>query len=243
MRRKKRNGGGAEGEGWLVTFSDLMTLLLTFFVLILSMSSMTQNVLTQINTFMSPRNYLTDNGAGRMPDRMRLILKLLREPGLAKDWETLKDLLFPNDILPDGMSRGALNANLEVLRTAEGLVIVMTDNLLFDEGSHELTPAAKKLLLSLAQVLHYTNADVNISGYTDNEASAEKETLMELSGLRALAVLDYFLHEGIQPSRFSISGYGPDRPRNANDTAQGHAQNRRVEILIKNEQWLGRYRG
>lgn len=243
MRRKKKSDS-ADGESWLVTFSDLMTLLLTFFVLILSMSSMTQNVLTQINTFMSPRNYLTDSGAGRMSDRMRLILKLLREPDVVKERENLKDLLFPNDILPDDMSRGTLRDNLEVLQTSEGLVIVMTDNLLFDEGSHKLTHIAKKLLHSLVDVLHHTNADVNISGYTDKETPAGKESLMELSGLRALAVLEYFLQEeGVQPSRFSISGYGPDRPRDKEGTERARAQNRRVEILIKNEQWLGRYRG
>lgn len=243
MRRKKKSEEAA-GEGWLVTFSDLMTLLLTFFVLILSMSSMTQNVLTQINTFMNPRNYLTDSGAGRMSDRMRLILQLLREPHLEKPQDKLKDLLFPNDILPDGMSKSTTKENLEVLQTPEGLVIVMTDKLLFNEGSYKLTRVAKKLLQSLGEVLHHTSADINISGYTDNETPDGTESLMELSGLRALAVLEYFLqNESVQPSRFSISGYGSDRPRELGNTNSARAHNRRVEILIKNEQWLGRYRG
>lgn len=244
MARKKKSSEGGVNNGWMVTFSDLMTLLLTFFVLLLSMSSLTRNVLTQINTFMSPRNYLNDATAGRVSDRMRLIQQLLREPEVARDQTTLKDTLFPNDVLPSDMNSAKLEDNLEVLQTPEGLVIVMTDALLFDQGSHELSRDAKKILHSLVDVLHHTNADVNISGYADDEGAHSKKGPMELSGERALAVLDFFLEkEGLRPERFSISGYGANRPRESGSSRGARARNRRVEILLKNEQWLGRYRG
>lgn len=244
MARRKKSGDEGVNDGWMVTFSDLMTLLLTFFVLLLSMSSLTRNVLTQINTFMSPRNYLNNATAGRISDRMRLILQLLREPEMAREGQNLKDLLFPNDVLPSDMNSAKLEDNLEVLKTPEGIVIMMTDALLFKPGSDELTPEAKKILHSLVDVLHHTNADINISGYADAEEAAGGKGLMDLSGGRAIAVLDYFLKDGqLPPQRFSISGYGAARPREAGDSALARMRNRRVEILIKNEQWLGRYRG
>ena len=244
MARKKKSGDSGVSEGWMVTFSDLMTLLLTFFVLLLSMSSLTRNVLTEINTFMSPRNYLNDATAGRISDRMRLILQLLREPDVTQDETTLKDVLFPNDVLPDEMNNATLEDNLKVFRKPEGLVIVMTDALLFAKGSNRLTPAAKKILHSLVDVLHHTNADINISGFADEGDAASKKGLMELSGERAIAVLDYFLKSGgLPPQRFTISAYGADRPREEGFSAIAQSRNRRVEILLKNEQWLGRYRG
>ena len=90
-------------------------------------------------------------------------------------------------------------------------------------------------------VLLYTEMDVNISGHTDNVPNAEMSNY-ELSGKRALSVLEYFLQNKVRPQRFSVSGYGPDRPVADNRLESGRAANRRVEILLKNEMWLGGYR-
>ena len=135
--------------------------------------------------------------------------------------------------------------NLEVMQTGEGIVIVMTDALLFERDQYELSDVNKAFLHPLYDVFLYTNADINIAGYTD-DTPARGMSNYALSGLRALAVLDYFLVEanssgGLKPMRFSVSGYGPDRPIASNDSEQGKARNRRVEILLKNEQWFETY--
>ena len=241
-RRKKKEPVGV-GSAWLVTFADLMTLLLTFFVLLLSMASLTVTSLLQVNTFFAPRNFISQSGPGNIPQRIEIIMEQLREPdALDFNPQRIKDLLYPLDELPAEVDRGKLEKNLEVLKKEEGIVIVLTDALLFDYGQYELSEENKKFLKPLYDVLLYSNSDINITGYTDNR-QARAMSNYELSGLRALSVLEYFLQEAnsskaLKPSRFSISGYGPDRPIDTNDTESGRARNNRVEILLKNDQWL-----
>lgn len=162
------------------------------------------------------------------------------------DPQRIKDLLYPLDELPAEVDRGKLEKNLEVLKTDEGVAIVLTDKLLFDYGQYELTEENKKFLKPLYDVLLYSNSDINISGYTDDR-QVRAMSNYELSGMRALAVLEYFLQEAnaskaLKPSRFSVSGYGPEHPVDTNDTEAGRARNNRIEILLKNDQWLGGYK-
>lgn len=245
-RKKKKNTPQTGGEGWLVTFVDLMTLLLTFFVLLISMASLTQSSFTEINSFFQPRNFIEIAGPGNIPQRIELIMKALRDlEGLDVNKERIKDLLFPLDMLPDEMDRSTLEKNMEVIKTEQGLAIVMTDKLLFAPGEYALSAENKKFLAPLYDVLLYTDADVNISGHTSNEQLPDVDNY-ELSGLRALAVLEYFLLKDksrpLKPRRMSISAYGPDRPLASNDTAAGMAKNARVEIVLKSEQALSPYK-
>lgn len=240
-RKKKDSGGGGGTPAWLITFSDLVTLLLTFFVLLLSMASMDRVMLARMSPFQSRNDFLTFQGAGQIPKRITVLMKLLEDPSSALNKpERMKDLLFPDEVLPPDIDVSTLDRNLRIMEKAEGLAIVLTDGLLFPSGSYTLSPSAKKLLDQVVLMLQYTTADCNIAGHTDSEASPLMDNYV-LSGKRALAVLDYFLMQGIDKTRFSISGYGPDKPLESNTTEGGRAQNRRVEILIKTTQWMGRY--
>lgn len=242
MARKKKKGGGGGGASWLVTFSDLMTLLLTFFVLLLSMSSMDKPLLTRIMVTTDEPSPLDHAGRGRMPDEIKLLLDIVQDPQTVLDKaDRIKDLLFPNEILPKELSPGKLEENLRILANPEGVVIVLNEGVLFPSGGYALTVPGRQLLSALLPFLHYSNADVNIGGHTDNMEDAQSMDNYELSGRRAISVLEYFLHEKLPAPRFSISGYGPDRPLERNTTEKGRAANRRVEILVKTTQWLGRY--
>ena len=239
-RKKTRGGGGGEGS-WLVTFSDLMTLLLTFFVLLLTMTTMDTTVLTRISAYVSNPDYTDVEAAGKISERIREIIELLRDPDnvFAKQ-ERLKDLLFPDEVLPPDLLRGDLEENLRILTHPEGVVIVLTEGLLFPHGSAALDGRGMKLLEGLAPVILGLTSDVNISGHTDPTPSLGMGN-DDLSVFRALAVLDRFLAARIPPDRFSVSGYGADKPMYPNTTADGRAKNNRVEILVKTTQRLGRY--
>ena len=240
-RREKKQTARGGTPPWLITFSDLMTLLLTFFVLLLSMSTMTKTAITEVNNWIEPRNFIDRQGLGRIPERVILIQELLKDPeNLAANLDRLKDLLFPYDTLPPEVDKSTLEENLRVLEKPEGLAISLNDELLFAPGEYTLSAPAQKILSSLVDVLLYTEMDVNISGYTDNTPDQEMGDY-ELSARRALAVLEYFLQNKIRPGRFSVSGYGSDRPQADNRLESGRAANRRVEILLKNEMWLGGY--
>lgn len=236
-RKKKKDGGG--GAAWLVTFSDLMTLLLTFFVLLLSMSSMDVTVITRISAQMRSLSHIPLSGPGRVPDRIELIVRMIKDPAnVLEKKKRLKDLLFPRDVLPADLAAGELDRNLDIMQHPEGVVIVLTEGLLFGPGSAELDGKGKKLLDQLTPVIHAVNADANISGHTDSGQGADP---YRLSFLRGASVLEHFLQNRLKPDRFSVSGYGPDRPMHPNDSEEHRRQNRRVEILLKTTPRIGSY--
>lgn len=240
-RRKKKDGGGG-GAAWLVTFSDLMTLLLTFFVLLLSMSSMDTPLLTRITVTRDEPSPMAHSGRGRVPDRIQMLLEVVQDPATILDkQDRIKDLLFPNEILPRELSPGTLEENLRILAHPEGVVIVLNEGVLFEPGAYALTPVGRGLLDALVIFFHYTTADVNIAGHTDNVEERLGMDNYELSGRRAMSVLEYFLQQQFPAPRFSISGYGPDKPMEPNTNEKNRKANRRVELLVKTSQWLGRY--
>lgn len=241
MARKKKEKEEPGMAAWLVTFSDLVTLLLTFFVLLLSMASMDKVMLARINPFQADHNTISLKGAGKVPTRIRMVMELINDTrNVFEKQNRIKDLLFPDDELPPDIDVSTLDRNLRILEKPEGLAIVLTDELVFEPGSYTLTEGAKVLLEQVALMLRYTAADCNISGHTDTIPGGRMDNYT-LSGMRAQSVLEFFINREFAPERFSISAYGPDKPLEDNRTEEGRRMNRRVEILLKTEMWLGRY--
>jgi len=126
-------------------------------------------------------------------------------------------------------------AKLEM--TERGIVVTVLDEILFDSGKAEVKQEGYSVLDKLAQVLssEAVNLQVAVEGHTDNEPIKYSgwKSNWELSSARALAVLHYFIdNKGIAPERLSAVGYGEYKPVESNETAEGKAQNRRVEIVI-----------
>jgi chemotaxis protein MotB len=223
-----------QGAAWMVTFADMVTLLLAFFVLLLSMSSMDRSVLRDVvSNFAGDMGLAPKKGAGRIPTRFSLVQEAIENPADVLDNpQRIKDLLFPDEVLPEGMSRSTLAANLEILARPDGLALVLSDGLLFETGGSELGEASRKLLDEFARFLATTTMPVNVAGYTDNIPGGTKDNYV-LSSERAMAVLGFFLQKGFDPGRFSVSAYGEAFPLGDNATPEGRARNRRVEILLK----------
>lgn len=234
MARKKKKQSGGGGSGWLVTFSDLMTLLLTFFVLLISMASMDETKLVEVFTvFSAELGFVGEKRAGKIETHFRLFNEILQNPVdiLAKE-HRIKDLLFPDEVLPQGISRSTLDKNLRLLQRNEGVVFMLTDALLFPSGQSSVSVEGRILLERLGLFLANNPAPVNIAGYTDAVPSRSPDNY-QLSALRACSVLDIFLEMGLPQEKFSLSGYGANQPIADNGTAEGKSQNRRVEILVK----------
>ncbi|WP_462323958.1 OmpA/MotB family protein [Desulfoplanes sp.] len=233
-KKKKATAGGGGGSGWLVTFSDLMTLLLTFFVLLLSMSSMNKSIVMEVASFFKHNvSHLTAPGASKIERRYEMLRKLLENPlDAINNPDRIKDLLFPDDVLPPEISRSTLDANLMVLKRPEGVALVLTDKILFPLGQTTLDPAGKGVVQEIGRFLMAITARVNIAGYTDSIPGGSIDNY-EISARRALSVLRSLISMGISSQRFSVSGYGPNFPIADNDTPVGRAKNRRIEILVK----------
>ena len=126
--------------------------------------------------------------------------------------------------------------NISLTMDERGLVIVLSDSILFDSGKSDLKKGAYPVLNKVISVIKkkVPNKDVGVSGHTDNVPITRSnwKSNWELSTARATNVLHYMEDKGIAPVRLSATGYGEHRPIASNDTAVGRAKNRRVEIVI-----------
>ena len=240
MKRKKRTVCPPLAL-WLITFSDLVTLLLTFFVLLLTMSSMDQSFITRVTVMPLDLGVMDSKGAGRISIALQEVLELIDEPWEVLDKvERIKDLLYPDENLPNDVSRSTLNENLKVLARDDGVALVLTDKLLFPRGGFELDDTAREILSQVTPLLGYANEPVFISAHTD-DTEAPREQLFELSARRVEAVLQYFVESGLKNEQFSIAAYGDTKPMYPNDSAANRAGNRRIEILIRTNRAIGSY--
>ncbi|RQD66726.1 MAG: flagellar motor protein MotB [Desulfonatronovibrio sp. MSAO_Bac4] len=218
----------------MVTFADMVTILLTFFILLLSMASLDRQIIREVITiFQEDIAFLSPRSAGRLPDRFLVFEELLEKP-----WEILekqnriKDLLFPDDVLPPEISKSTLDENLKILERPEGIALMLTDDLLFPFAQTSLNTQARQILMQIVPLIKAWPSPVNIAGYTDNIPGIHKDNY-EFAAERAMAVMEFLIINGIDNERISVSAYGPNFPVASNDTAQGRSQNRRVEILLK----------
>ncbi len=225
---------------WLVTFSDLTTLLLTFFVLLLTMSSMDSSLLTTVTLTTADLGLLDIRGSGKVTATERLVAELMEKPWEVIDKQNrIKDLLYPEDSMPLELNKQDLDENLDILARNDGVALVITDKLLFREGSSELSENGKYVVGRLAPVINYMTAPVNVVGYTDT--TAPDADPYAISEDRAMSVLTCLLDQHVQQKRFSVSAYGNDRPRYTGDNPDLRAKNRRVEILLKTRVAVGSY--
>lgn len=232
--RRRRPRLAPPNASWMVTFADLMTLLLSFFVLLLSMSSMDKSILRDVvSHFVGDMGLAPKKGAGRVTTKFEFMNQVVENPEQALlDPQRIKDTLFPDEVLPEGMARSTLDENLRILVRPEGIALVLSDGLLFGVGESALTEDSRRLLSGFAEFLATVTMPVNVAGYTDSVPGGEKDNYA-LSAERAMSVLTFFLERGFEPRRFTVSAYAEAFPLGDNSTPEGRAMNRRVEILLK----------
>ncbi|MCE5275749.1 MAG: flagellar motor protein MotB [Deltaproteobacteria bacterium] len=217
--------------GWMVTFSDMTTLLLCFFVMIISMSSMDakalQNSFRYFSSVNGPLEYPREHEAGVPP--------LAKEPlsvALPLSVENLdKSLRLSLSKVTISALPGRGTTPFEVKETPRGYALVVPGDVLFDSGSRVIRKDALPLLKAIADVIRGQDSSISIEGNTDSLGNEEINWRLSLQ--RAIGILEYFEYaEGLSSSRFCVAGYGSMRPIAANDTEEGRTKNRRVEIIL-----------
>lgn len=218
-------------EGWMTTFSDMVTLLITFFVLLISMSSMDDKKFKEafgfFNSAMGPLEFVSERAIQAPPT--------IEGPSITKlglDTTRLsRTLLRALEAEGLGGAGGRGISTVDVRETNRGLAILLGDEILFNPGSAELKGVAIPILSLVAKVIKDTKLLVSMEGHTDNTGDIAAK--WKVSFARAMSVVDYFVYvSGISPTRFCVSGYGPTRPVADNNTADGRARNRRVEVVL-----------
>ena len=237
VKRKKHmmEGQKPNPNAWMVTFSDLIMLLLTFFVMLLAMSSTDTRRLKEIILHLrESAGVLAFSGSRGVSDLASFIKKYKDKRSLFMiDHFLLKDMFRPSI---ESEKKKELNELIDITDDARGIVLSFQENILFDPEEAIIKKEAFPVLDSIAAAIDSCPYDILIMGHTDNIPIKSKlyESNWELSSYRGLSVLEYFLKKKeLSPSRFSVGGYGPSRPLYPNDTPKDRALNRRVEIIFK----------
>ncbi len=227
-RNKKKSGAGPEGApAWMVTYSDLVTLLLTFFVLLLSMANLDKlkfnaasesikqafGVLGEVeDASMSPPKFIQINPVyGNMVQRVYKHVQ--------------KDL-----------ARLQLNKDVQVVKKRGAVVLRVNDSVLFDFGSSMINPGAEPTLRKIAELLKSFPFLVRIEGHSDEDMvkSGGESVNWDMSIRRSVSVLKFYIANDLFPaSRMSVAGYGSQRPLVPNNTKENRALNRRVEFVLE----------
>ncbi|MFA5156903.1 MAG: OmpA family protein [Candidatus Omnitrophota bacterium] len=149
----------------------------------------------------------------------------------------LDELAQAKKLLEERLSKEIDDKQVKLQMMEKGLVITFVADVLFDSGKAKVRPEAYSILDKVARVLQENVPDLNvgIEGHTDNVPIKHSgwKSNWELSTARALSVLHYLVDEkDVLPERISAIGYGEYRPVASNDTLEGRAANRRVEVVI-----------
>ncbi|MFC1821674.1 flagellar motor protein MotB [Thermodesulfobacteriota bacterium] len=247
MADEKRNKVDAEESagtpGWMVTFSDLATLLLTFFVLLLSMSAMDERTFrNNFSNFTSACGILLFKEYEEIYKPKENLMKGINEQ--LKDQLVIRRKDDPTEEILSQKDEDVKKkiGNLLILEDFEdGFKLIFGQKLLFTQGSAKINDAIKPVLLKLARFIRSTSYQIYIDGHTDNipTRSGGYKDNSELSITRAFNVMHFLLKEARIPAgAMAIAGYGEHHPLVKNDTVPGRAQNRRVEIIFMNRQFL-----
>lgn len=237
MSRRKRDRMETGAPEWMTTFSDLMTLLLTFFVLLYSFSTLDaqkfKNIANALQSALTGQGAVTifenDSPPGNIP-----IEDIDSNPD--NDQEVLSnEIKSIYDTVSRFIEKEGLEAEVTLRADRRGVIIDIKDTILFDPGKAELKGNSRKVLDKITLLINEFDNEIIVEGHTDNVPinTYRFPTNWELSTTRATNVVRYFIEErGIDPKRLSVAGYGEYQPIAPNDSSKNRSLNRRVNILI-----------
>jgi len=213
---------------WLLTYGDMMSLLLCFFVMLLAFSTMERERFRVVSGFIRdafgvqsvrrasdvPAGAALTDGATSMPAHAK-----------ARIFEQARDAL--RGVAPE--------LGAEVILDDRGVRIRISDGPLFEPASARLEPAAGPPLARIAALIREAGARATVEGHSDNLPirGAAFPSNWELSAARAGAVVRFLATHGLAPVRLEAVGHADTRPVGDNTTEEGRRRNRRVEILVR----------
>jgi len=240
MAKKKKKEPEKPSELWMTTFTDMVQLVLCFFVALFNPEDMTQAQITaMVSSFMN--RGLGANIGGNT-------LSLGRSADLGNTINSLPSMEIGR-ALGTALRRAVSLFNPEIksnkvkiTSNERGLVISLASDAFFNPASARVNiDETREILIRLASLLNSNDVGgrkVRIEGHTDSvdvDPSGPWQDNWQLSTERARAVLRYLVDFGVDEKRFQIAGFADTMPVSSNDTPEGRAYNRRVDIVILDE--------
>ena len=226
MPRKRRKFDDNENlDRWLLTYADLITLLLAFFVVMYSMSQVDAKKFGELTELISGK---LKGGPSvlKHPDPKADVGHGLLKLGSLQTIQSKIQKRFKNLNQVKG---------IETEITERGLVIHVMESLLFESGEASLQGSATEVLNQIADVVRFLPNHIRVEGHTDDQTISTPRfpSNWELSASRATEVVRYYVEQaGFSPNRLSALGYGAYRPIRSNNSIENRAANRRVDVVI-----------
>lgn len=263
MPKKKVEKDNA--ERWLLTYSDLMNLLLIFFIILYAMSNVDEAKYQALAESMSE---VLGSGGSQKPNILEMessndSMIDLGEQARGKEYEKerakveaeekaaaekaaaeeKKRMSNIQSQVQDLIKQNNLSGFVTVSNEERGLVISITDNILFESGSAVINEGSKGIIQGIANIINQLYANqIGVEGHTDSDYIKNNEfaSNWELSAVRATTVTRFLIdNAGIEPDRLFAIGYGEFRPRVPNTTPENKAKNRRVNIVLIDSDYQG----
>ncbi|MBN2321142.1 MAG: OmpA family protein [Acidobacteria bacterium] len=261
MARRKKEEEPENHERWLVSYADFITLLFAFFTTLYAISTVDAHKMGQMvlsmqksfdaGMFASGSSFLSlDEGPSGNGDTLSsdILNKIklqegfeIREAIMTKSGTAgnvisgKKDMRRLKNSIDSLLSSSKLKASVSLKMDSRGLVLSLGEGGFFDSGSEIIKPEGRILLDTLATSLIDLGNDIRIEGHADTDPikTSKFASNWDLSTARATEILRYMIEKfGFQPGLLSAAGYGEFRPVAPNDTLEGKARNRRVDIVI-----------
>jgi chemotaxis protein MotB len=223
-----KNSDGPTGGGWEIVYSGFVLILLCFFIMLSSFSTMEEGKVMQfVKSFISavsimPGGVKFESGTVVVSDSTNMVDS---RNTLAKIFQNLEELA----------QQFNMQEEISLGFTSEGLVMRLSEHALFDLGAADLSVEALPLLQKIGGIIAKTAYLVRIEGHTDNLPIHTEmfPSNWELSTARAVNVLRHFIkNHNIDPRRLAAEGFSEFHPLVPNDTPENRAKNRRVEIIF-----------
>lgn len=240
---KKKKGEGEEGsERWLITYADLITLLLGLFVVLWSMGR------ADLEKFKQMRAAFQVVFGGESAVQLDPIPGMPRIGGGSGPYRDLEGGAYPDTSeayltarLDEALDEIAdLTGEIGVEIEERGVVVHLTESVLFDLGKADLRPKAREVLRQVAPVLIRSGRPILIEGHTDNLPIRTREfpSNWQLSAARSANVVHFLTTEAKLPgAQISAAAYAEQHPMDTNETREGRQRNRRVDIVFCKGQW------
>jgi chemotaxis protein MotB len=264
MRRKRRHAEHENHDRWLISYADFITLLFAFFVVMFASSQTDRSKVQQISDSVNAAikngaarhevrtvlgGTVDDNGSGnamfRGPGGTEKIAVSktgstpppaeVIPPGKVAVTDLMPSMKYMNQTLAADIREGKLDVRLD----ARGLIVSLRQATFFPSGGDEIAPASYPILQKIAVMLNGLPNPVRLEGHTDSLPihTDRFHSNWELSAARSIAMLEVLSGRFAVPrARFGISGYADTNPVDTNETEEGRTHNRRVDIVILNQQ-------
>jgi chemotaxis protein MotB len=227
MSRKRKEPETKPGlPGWIMTYGDMMSLLLCFFILLVSFSTI------QDSKFDEASNSLQGAFGVLSNPPTTIKMKEIVVPQLHK--KEREDIIYEFKKLEKILIDEKIDSKVDLRLTKDGVLFNIDDTCLFDSGSATLKTGSNDVLTSLHTFLAKFRHEIEINGHTDSIpiSTIKFPSNWELSSSRAISVARFFQNKGLVPDRIKAVGYGEYRPIADNNSPSSRAKNRRVEIFM-----------